>query len=304
MSTPASAARSRITAKTKLIALLGSPVSHSKSPQMQNGVFEALGLDFAYLAFDVGLDRVADAVAALRTFKVRGANVTMPLKRAICAHLDRLSPAADMAGAVNVIVNDEGVLTGHVTDGVGYMMALAEAGVDVAGKALTIVGVGGASTAVAIQAALQGARDITLFNVRDEFFASGEATARMLQSRLGVETRLHDLADRRLLQQAMARSDIFVNGTPVGMEATRAESVVPDASWFHPGLTVTDLIYVPEQTTLLRMARAAGCKTVSGLGMQLYQAVDAFRLWTGQAMPVDLARRHLLGQDPGTECKS
>jgi len=93
----------------------------------------------------------------------------------------------------------------------------------------------------------------------------------------------------------MARSDIFVNGTPVGMEATLAQSVVPDASCFHRGLTVTDLIYVPEQTTLLKMAQAAGCKTVSGLGMQLFQGVEAFRLWTGRAMPVDLARELLFG---------
>jgi shikimate dehydrogenase len=295
MSVPAPSLRSRITGKTKLIALLGSPVSHSKSPGMQNGVFEALGLDFAYLAFDVGLDRVEEAVTSLRVLGIHGANVTMPLKRAICGFLDRLSPAAEMAGAVNTIVNENGVLTGHITDGVGYMMSLQDAGVEFVGKSMTIVGAGGASTAVAIQAAMQGVKDITFFNARDPFFESGEATARMLRTRLGCEARLCDLADASLLKQSMARSEIFVNGTPVGMEGTLDQSVVPDASYFHRGLTVTDLIYVPEQTTLLKMAQAAGCRTVSGLGMQLFQGVEAFRLWTGQAMPVDLARRFLLG---------
>lgn len=293
MSTSNSATRSRITGKTRLIALLGSPVSHSKSPGMQNGVFEALGLDFAYLAFDVGLGKAEQAAASLRVLGVHGANVTMPLKREICGFLDQLSPAAQMAGAVNTIVNDNGVLTGHITDGVGYMMSLQDAGVEFVGKAMTIVGVGGASTAVAIQAALQGVKDITLFNARDAFFENGEAIARMLQTRLGCEARLCDLADRDLLRDTMARSDIFVNGTPVGMEATLSQSVVPDASYLHRGLTVTDLIYVPEETTLLQMARAAGCRTVSGLGMQLFQGAEAFRLWTGQAMPVDLARRFL-----------
>ncbi|MEN9543699.1 MAG: shikimate 5-dehydrogenase [Pseudomonadota bacterium] len=295
MSTPAPATRRRITGKTKLIALLGSPVSHSRSPQMQNGVFEALGLDFAYLAFDVGLDRVGDAVSALRTLGIRGANVTMPLKRAICSHLDQLSNAAEMAGAVNVIVNDDGVLTGHITDGVGYMASLAEAGVATEGKTMTIVGVGGAATAVAIQAAMQGVKCIHLFNARDDFFNGGEATAQMLQNRLGCEARFFDLADAAALKESIACSDIFVNGTPVGMEATLDQAVIPDASYFHRGLTVSDLIYVPEQTTLLRMARDAGCKTVSGMGMQLFQAVDAFRLWTGRDMPVELARQHLFG---------
>lgn len=286
--------RNRISGKTGLIALLGSPVSHSKSPSMQNGVFEALGLDFVYLAFDVGLDQVAQAVAALRVLGARGANVTMPLKRAICGHLDALSPAAEMAGAVNTIVNDGGVLTGHITDGVGYMMSLDDARVAYQGKAMTIVGAGGASTAVAIQAAMQGVREIRVFNARDAFFNSGEDTVRMLRERLGCEARIHDLADTARLKAAMAASDIFVNGTPIGMEATLDQCVVPDASFFHPALTVTDLIYVPEQTRLLKMARSAGCKTVSGLGMQLFQGVEAFRLWTGQAMPVDLARSILM----------
>ena len=295
MSLSTSTQKSRISGKTKLIALLGSPVSHSKSPGMQNGVFEALGLDFVYLAFDVPMDKVAEAVTGLRALNVHGANVTMPLKRAICSFLDKLSPAAEMAGAVNTIVNENGVLTGHITDGAGYMMSLKDAGVEIVGKRMTVVGVGGASTAVAIEAAMRGVREITLFNSRDEFFEGGQATTEMLQTRLGCDARLCDLADLQLLKESMANSDIFVNGTPVGMEATPEQSVIPDAGFFHPGLTVTDLIYVPEQTTLLKMAQAAGCKTVSGLGMQLFQGVEAFRLWTGQAMPVDLARDILRG---------
>lgn len=141
---------------------------------------------------------------------------------------------------------------------------------------------------------MQGVRSIDVFNVRDDFFAQGEATAAMIQDRLGCAVRVFDLADRSLLKASVARSDIFINGTPLGMEATVDQSVVPDESYFHRGLTVTDLIYVPEQTRLLRMAKAAGCQTVSGLGMQLFQGAEAFRLWTGREMPVDLARRLVL----------
>lgn len=282
---------SRISGKTRLVALFGSPVAHSRSPALQNGAFEALGLDYAYLAFDVGPAQLADAVQALRTLNARGANVTMPLKQAICAHLDRLSPAAELAGAVNTVVNDDGVLTGHVTDGEGYMRSLAEAGVEYAGRSMVIVGAGGASTAVAIEAAMQGVKSIALFNRRDEFYDRAESKVAVLRERFGCDARMFDLADTAALRERIAASDILVNGTPIGMEASLGQSVIPDASWFHPHLTVTDLIYVPEETRLLEMAKAAGCRTVGGLGMQRHQGARSFALWTGVEMPMELARR-------------
>ena len=281
---------SRISGTTRLIALLGTPVAHSRSPALQNGAFEALGLDYVYLAFDVALPQLADAVHALRALDARGANVTMPLKQAVCEHLDRLAPAAELAGAVNTIDNDDGVLTGHITDGEGYMMSLAESGVPFAGRSMVIAGAGGASIAVAIQAAMQGVATISLFNQRDAFFARAESKAALLRERFGCDARVFDLADAAALRERMASADIFVNGTPIGMEASRGQSVVPDASFFHPGLTVTDLIYAPAETHLLRMARAAGCRTVGGLGMQRWQGARSFELWTGRRMPMDLTR--------------
>ena len=284
-----------ITGKTRLVALLGSPVSHSRSPRMQNACFQAAGVDLVYLAFDVQLDRLQQAVQALRLLDVRGANVTMPLKREICRYLDRLSPSAQLAGAVNTILNEDGVLTGHITDGEGYLMSLADEGVDYVGKAITIVGAGGAGTAVAIEASATGVRSICLFNAKDAFYDRGEATVAMLRSRFGCDAAMFDLADREALRLAMSASDIFVNGTPVGMEATDAQSVITDTSFFHPGLVVSDLIYVPAETRLLEMARSVGCRTVGGLGMQLFQGVRAFQLWTGKDMPLDVARAALFG---------
>ncbi len=287
--------RAGITGKTRLIALLGSPVSHSKSPGMQNACFQAVGADFVYLAFDVKLDQAEQAVQALRLLNVRGGNVTMPLKRAVCQYLDKLSPAAELAGAVNVIVNDDGVLTGHLTDGEGFMMSLADVGVDPTGRKMTIVGAGGASTAVAIEAASRGVRAISMFNARDAFFANGEHTMRLLHARFGCDAQLFDLADTTALQREIAASDIFINGTPIGMEDTRSQSVIPDTGFFHPALVVCDLIYVPQETTLLKLAKAAGCQTVGGLGMQLFQGVRAFQLWSGRDMPLDVARAALSG---------
>lgn len=263
---------------------------------MQNGVFEALGLDFVYLAFDVGPDGVEDAIRGMRAMNFRGGNVTMPLKRVVCQYLDKLTPAAEMAEAVNVIVNDDGVLTGHISDGEGYMMSLDDAGVAYVGKKMTLIGAGGASTAVAIQAAIDGVKAISIFNHRDEFFAQGEKTVANLREKLGCDARIFDLADMDELRQEIESSDILINGTPVGMEATSDQSVIPDASYFHPGLVVTDLIYVPVETKLLKMAKAAGNKTVSGLGMQLFQGVSAFKMWTGQDMPIDIARAILFGK--------
>lgn len=287
-------AMSRLSATTRLIALLGSPVSHSRSPLMQNGVFEYMGLNYAYLAFDIQPPQLADAIAGVRAMNIRGCNVTMPLKRDVCQFLDHLTPAAELAGAVNVIVNDHGVLTGHISDGEGYMMSLCDAGVDYVGKKITLAGTGGAATAVAIQAAMEGVRCIRLFNHRDGFFEQGQTLARLLCERFDCDASLHDLADLDSLKAEMANSDLFINGTPVGMEHSLHQSVIPDASYFHPQLVVSDLIYVPARTRLLRMAEAASLKTVSGLGMQLFQATSAFRMWTGYDMPVDVARRCLL----------
>ena len=265
---------------------------------MQNAVFEAMGIDMAELAFDVGSDRLGDAVAGLRALGVRGANVTMPLKRAIVPLLDRLTPAAELAGAVNVIVNDDGVLTGHITDGEGFMMSLRDAGVTCAGARMTMLGAGGAATAVAIQAAIDGVAGIDIFNRRDAFLDEGAAMAVRLRARFGCDVRVFDLDDADRLRDRIAASDILINATPVGMHGTEDRMALPDAGLLHPGLVVCDLIYVPRETFLLKQAARLGCRTVSGIWMQLFQAVPAFGMWTGQQMDLDVARRALLGPGP------
>lgn len=124
----------RITGKTKLIGLLGTPISHSLSPAMHNEAFAKLGLDYVYLAFDVENEQLPDVIKGFRVLNIRGFNVTMPNKTLVCKYLDQLSPAAELAGSVNTVVNDGGVLTGHITDGIGYMKALTEANIDIIGK--------------------------------------------------------------------------------------------------------------------------------------------------------------------------
>lgn len=284
---------SRISGKTEVIGLFGFPISHSRSPVMQNSVFEAMSLDYVYVAFPVGLEKAAEAVRAIRVLNLRGANVTMPLKRAITHHLDRLSPAAELAGAVNVIVNDQGELSGHLTDGEGFMLSLADAGVDHKGGHMVILGAGGAGTAVAIQAAMDGVGGIALFNRRDDLFNEAARTVEKLNDRFDCSIHLFDLGDTNALATAIGSADILVNATPLGMEDNPDDMALPDVGLLRPDLVVCDLIYVPRETRLLKEAANKGCRTVSGLGMQLFQAAPAFRMWTGRDMPVELARQVL-----------
>ena len=280
----------RITGHTQLTGLLGSPVSHSISPMMHNYSFKHLGLDYAYLAFDIDTDKLAVAVDGLRALNVRGFNLTMPCKNLMSTLCDKLSPAAEIIGAVNTVVNDNGVLTGYTTDGTGYMMAVKDAGHDIIGKKMTLLGAGGAASSVLAQAALDGVREISVFNVRDAFFARAEKMVSDLNERTNCNVSLYDFSDENVLKTEIADSDILVNATSVGMAPNIDACIIKDPSMFHKNLIVSDVIYNPEETKLLKMAKEAGCPAFNGLYMLLYQGAEAFRLWTGQDMPVDLVK--------------
>ncbi len=282
----------RITGHTGLLALIGSPVGHSGSPAMYNYSFEKLGLDYAYVAFDIKKEEVQDAIAAMKTFKMRGCNVTMPCKTEAVKYMDELSPAAEIIGAVNTIVNDEGKLTGHITDGEGFVKNVEDHGISIKGKKITVAGGGGAATAIQVQCALDGAREISIFNIRDEFFERTLQTAEKIRASVpSCVINVYDIADSAKMTQEIADSDIFANATIVGMKPLDHESVVKDLSAFHPGLVVADAVYNPEETKLLREAGEAGCTCIGGKGMLLWQGVAAFKLYTGCDMPVEEVKK-------------
>ena len=272
---------------TRLLGLIGTPVGHSKSPAMYNYCFEKYGLNCAYLAFDVPMEKVADAVNALRTFNVMGANVTMPLKNAVIPYLAEVSAASQAIGRVNSIVNKDGKLIGYVTDGMGYTGELRRGGVEIAGKTVTLLGAGGAASAIAIEAALEGAKEIRVFNKRDAFW---ERALHNLETigKAAPECRisLNDLDDADALRASIEGSDILTNATRVGMKPMDDQSLITDTTMLRPGLIVTDVVYDPEETKLLREAKAAGCKTFDGLGMLVEQGAASFNLYTGLDMPV------------------
>ena len=277
----------RITVHTELIGLMAYPIRHSSSPAMHNEAFATLGLDYAYLAFEVDNDTLEDAIKGLRALKMVGSNISMPNKTVVGQYLDELSPAAQMCGAVNTIVNDNGKLIGHITDGIGYMQSLKDNNIDVIGKKMTIAGAGGAAKAIEVQAALDGVKEISIFNIKDKFWEAAEKTVDTIRSKTDCIVNLYDLDDKEKLREEIADSYLFAQATGVGMKPLEGQSVIPDKSFFRPDLIVTDTIYAPRETLTLKMAKEAGCKTMNGLGMMLFQGDAAFYLWTGKHMPID-----------------
>lgn len=279
-----------ISGHTGLTCLLGSPVSHSISPMMHNEAFQALDLDYRYLAFDIPVEELETVVNGLKSMGVRGFNLTMPHKNAMFPLCDELSPAAEIIGAVNTVVNENGKLIGHTTDGTGYMQALKEDGIDVIGKKITLLGAGGAATSIFVQAALDGVKEISIFSRRSPFFDRAKSLIELLHTKTDCIIHLYDFSDEELLRREIAESSLLINGTSVGMAPNVQNSLITDPSFFHKDLVVSDVIYNPRETKLLELAREAGCKTQNGLYMLLYQGAEAFKLWTGQDMPIDLIK--------------
>ncbi len=279
-----------ITGRTRLICLLGDPVAHSKSPMMHNEGFSQLGLDYCYLAFQTDEASLKQTVEGLKRLNCRGFNLTMPCKNKMAALCDHLSPAAKISGSVNTVVNDNGILTGHTTDGLGFLNSLQESGQDYTGKKMVLLGAGGAGTAILVQAALDGMREVSVFSrSTSPLIGRTRQIADTLNEQTNCHVRLFDY-EEDILRREIASAQILTNSTNVGMAPHTEQSILPDSSYFHKDLFVADVIYNPAETRFLKLARQAGCQTINGLPMLLYQGAEAFRLWTGETLPVDIVR--------------
>ena len=280
-----------ITGHTGLMCLLGSPCKHSISPMMHNKAFEELGLDYRYFAFEVNEDTLETAVEGLKAMGARGFNLTMPCKNKMVGLCDQLSPAAKLIGAVNTVVIENGILTGHNTDSIGYMQSVKDAGYDIIGKKMTLLGAGGAATAILVQAALDGVREISVFlRKTSRFYGRAEATAKALMTETDCRIKLCDFNDTETLRRELADSAIVVNATSIGMAPDIDACPITDADFLPQGIVVSDIIYNPKETKLLTMAREKGLSYFNGTYMLLYQGAEAFRLWTGCEMPIQLIK--------------
>lgn len=282
-----------IDGQTRLAGLIGWPVAHTLSPAMHNAAFEALGLNWRYVALPVRPKALGTAVAGLAALGFAGANVTMPHKEAVLAHLDHSSPEVRALGAANTLAVREDaagrpVLLGLNTDHTGLIQALRDAGVELAGCRAVVLGAGGSARAVVYGLMGTGAASIAVLN-------RSPRRAEALIAGLGVVNRqavlvAGPLTPAQLAEQA-AEATLLVNATTIGMEPAVEESPWPDGLPLPAHLAVFDLVYKPRRTHLLAQAEAAGARPIGGLGMLVHQAAQAFEIWTGEKAPIDIMRR-------------
>lgn len=290
---PGADATPTITGHTHMLAVIGHPVEHSKSPRIHNVALARLGLDYAYLAFDIDEGELPELVAAFRTLKVRGWNLTTPDKHAILGLVDEASPVSQLVQACNTVVNDDGHLTAYTTDGIGQVQSLHDAGIEVAGRTITQMGCGGAGSAIAAQFIEDGVAELHVYNRKDAFYAPAEALAARINARGKGRVVVRDLADTAAFAASAKASSVLINTTSVGFAQQEGQSALPDTAVLRPDLFVSEIVYNPTRTLFMAQAEKAGCRTINGIGMLVHQAAASFKLWTGKDMPVDDIKRLL-----------
>ena len=269
----------RVTGRTKVVGVWGHPVGHSRSPAMHNAALEALGLDWVYVPFDVAPDDAVAAVAGLRALGLVGVNVTVPLKERVPPLLDEVDADAVRIGSVNTIRNDGGKLYGYSTDGAGFLRSLEAAGQPSSGREVLLLGAGGSARAVAFALAGRGCR----------CRVSNRTGARATALADDVNHWFPGGASVVGWGAPAGTFDLVVNTTSLGMSPNEGAlpALPPDAFAGHP--FVYDLVYAPPQTRLLAAASAAGCETMNGVKMLVWQGALSLALWTGlppEEMPV------------------
>ena len=275
----------QIDGHTRMAAVVARPIRHSISPFIHNYAFDASGINGVYVAWDIPEEDLEESVQNVRRYDMFGINISMPYKQVVIPFLDELNQAAQLIGAVNTVVNRQGQLIGYNTDGYGFFKALEkDDGFTVKDKIMTILGGGGAATSLIVQAALNGAKKINIFN-QTQFLEETKAKAEKYAAATGVELEVFPVEDQALIQEKILESDLLVNATSVGMDGQ--SMVIANNTVLPAGLRVADVIYQPFETPFLNYARSKGLKASNGLGMLLYQAAKAFELWTDQSMPTD-----------------
>ena len=274
----------QIDSKTILTGLFASPSNHSVSPIIHNNAFEKLGINFAYLSFEVNKDNLKEAVQSIKTLNMRGVNLSMPNKKEVIQYLDEISETAKLSQSVNTIVNDNGILKGYSTDGKGFFKSLEEEKIFIKDKNITILGTGGASIAIISQSVFEGIKNIFVFK-RDKNWEEQKKILDNIASKTNSQIELFSLEDKNILKRKIEESDLLINATSVGMKENI--SLIEDKNFFRKDLTVCDIIYNPSKTKLLQIAEKEGCKIINGIGMLLYQGALSFELWTDKKMPVD-----------------
>ena len=272
----------KIDGYTRLAAVVANPIKHSISPFIHNRAFEATNTNGVYLAWEVEGTDLAETVANIRRYQMFGINLSMPYKEQVIPYLDQLSEEARLIGAVNTVVNRDGTLIGYNTDGKGFFKSLPS--FKISRKRLVLLGAGGAAKAILAQAILDGVSQISVF-VRSSSMEKTRPYLEKIQNATGFRIDLFALEDVQDLQDSITQADLLVNATSVGMDGF--SQPIPTSIVLPEKLLVADVIYQPFETPFLKWARNQGNQSINGLGMLLYQAAEAFELWTGKEMPTD-----------------
>src|SRR5215210_9252707 len=276
--------RRMISGKTRLLAVFGQPVSHSLSPAMHNAAFAEDGLDFVYVCLDVDPADLPAAVKGAEALKFRGFNVTMPHKRSMIPLVDELDEGARISGAVNTVVIEDSILRGYNTDGGGMVMACEEAGIELSGQRVLILGAGGAAAAIAVAFSGVGVGELHIPN-------------RSLEHAIELRDKLHRAGIQKVeahtldaLEEPITEAAVVVNATPLGM---KQEDALPiPAGYLGGGRAICDAVYLlGTETPLVRLAREQGARVAAGDRMLLYQGVLAQKLWTGREPNVKVMDR-------------
>ena len=268
---------------TRLAAVVANPIKHSISPFIHNTAFEATATNGVYVAWEIEASDLEQTIRNIRRYQMFGINLSMPYKEQVIPYLDELSDEARLIGAVNTVVNHDGILIGYNTDGKGFFKSLPS--FTITGKKMTLLGAGGAAKSILVQAILDGANQISVF-VRESSMEKTKSYLDRLEEQTGFKVDLYALEDVSELQARIAESDLLVNATSVGMDGK--SSPVPESIVLPETLLVADIIYKPFETPFLKWARSQGNPAVNGLGMLLHQAAEAFQLWTGKEMPTEV----------------
>ena len=272
----------KIDGYTRLAAVVANPIKHSISPFIHNSAFEATNTNGVYLAWEVDAAELAETVANIRRYQMYGINLSMPYKEQVIPYLDQLSAEACLIGAVNTVVNREGTLIGYNTDGKGFFKSLPS--FKISRKRLVLLGAGGEAKAILAQAILDGVSQISIF-VRSSSIEKTRPYLEKIQNATGFRVDLFALEDVQDLQDSITKADLLVNATSVGMDGT--SQPIPTSIVLPDKLMVADVIYQPFETPFLKWAKNQGNQSINGLGMLLYQAAEAFELWTGKEIPTD-----------------
>jgi shikimate dehydrogenase len=272
----------RIDSHTQFYGVFGDPIRHSRSPIMLNRAFREKGINAAYGAYHIKPEQLRSAVEGIRALGFGGVNVTIPHKVEVMQYLDEIDEGARIIGAVNTIVNREGRLIGYNTDGIGYVRSLKEeTGIDLKGKRVLLIGAGGAARGVGYALSLEQPETVWIANRTAE-------RAVQLAADLSALTDVRGMGMDEI-NHIKNQVDLIVNTTSIGMYPHVDESPA-EPEWFHEGMTVSDLIYNPLMTRMLKEAAERGARIHSGLGMFIYQGAYAFEYWTGQPAPIAAMR--------------